>query len=184
MTTETTCTPETKPSEPATAPPEATQLPAEPPPVATQLPAEPPPEATQLPAEPPPEPTQLPAEPPSRAVIEAIARLAHRVNNVYRFSLGEHIERWDDASPSTKRSVIAGVEARLSGRVRNPEDSHKGWLAFKQAEGWRHGPVKDEKLKTHPCFKPYHELPPEQRVKDALFIAAVDGAAGVVRARG
>ena len=170
MTTE---TPETKPVEPATSPPEATQIPAGPPPT-----------ATTLPAEPPPEPTQLPAELPSGAVIEAIARLAHRINNVYRFSRGEYIERWDDASPCTKRSVIAGVEARLSGRVRGPEDSHKGWLAFKQAEGWRHGPVKDEKLKTHPCFKHYHELAPEQRVKNSLFIAAVDGAAGVLRARG
>jgi hypothetical protein len=153
----------------------------------TDTPETEPPEATQIPAEPPPEATQLPAPitpAPSGAVIEAIARLAHRVNNIYRFSLGEPIERWDDASPFTKRSVIAGVEARLSGRARNPVDSHNGWLALRKAEGWRHGPNRDEKLKTHPCFKPYLELPPEQRVKNSLFIAAVDGAGGVLRARG
>jgi hypothetical protein len=33
--------------------------------------------------------------------------------------------------------------------------------------------VKDAEKKEHPCFRPYDELPAEQKIKDALFIAVV-----------
>lgn len=59
-----------------------------------------------------------------------------------------------------------------------PEESHLGWLEEKRKDGWRYGPVKDPSAKEHPCFVPYHKLPPEQQAKDALFQAAVRGVLG------
>ena len=47
--------------------------------------------------------------------------------------------------------------------------SHESWLAFKEADGWVYGKVKDEVLKTHPCYVPYDELPEAQKFKDTLF---------------
>jgi len=54
-----------------------------------------------------------------------------------------------------------------------PSDSHENWLAEKRATGWVFGEAKAAEKKTHPCFRPYDELPGEQRRKDALFIAVV-----------
>ncbi|GBR72772.1 hypothetical protein NO1_0254 [Candidatus Termititenax aidoneus] len=36
------------------------------------------------------------------------------------------------------------------------------------------GEVKDENLKTHPCFVVYDQLPTKQRAKDQLFTTVVD----------
>ena len=54
-----------------------------------------------------------------------------------------------------------------------PEESHNGWLAHKEKEGWVYGTIKDAVAKTHPCMVPYSQLPPEQRIKDHLFSTVV-----------
>ena len=53
-------------------------------------------------------------------------------------------------------------------------------MAEKVATGWKYGPVKNPDAKEHPCMVPYAELPPEQRRKDALYLAMVKTAAGVL----
>jgi hypothetical protein len=68
-------------------------------------------------------------------------------------------------------SALRGVEGVLAGN--GPEQSHESWLAEKKADGWRYGPIKDPAAKTHPCFVPYAELPPEQKGKDAIFVGVV-----------
>ena len=44
-------------------------------------------------------------------------------------------------------------------------------MAFKRADGWKYGTVKDVKNKKHPCFVSYEYLPVEQRAKDYIFRA-------------
>lgn len=68
-------------------------------------------------------------------------------------------------------SAVKGVEGVLHGN--NPEQSHECWLKEKHETGWKYGPVKDPGKKEHPCMVPYIELPPEQRVKDELFVGTV-----------
>lgn len=58
-----------------------------------------------------------------------------------------------------------------------PSDSHENWLKQKMAEGWVYGPIKDPEKKEHPCCVPYEELPPEQKIKDTIFIDIVHAAA-------
>ena len=106
------------------------------------------------------------------SVIEACARAAHETNRAYCIAIGDTSQpSWDDAPDWQKSSARNGVTGALAGNT--PEQSHEGWLAEKRTAGWTYGPRKDPEKREHPCFVPYDELPPEQRVKDALFLAVV-----------
>lgn len=82
---------------------------------------------------------------------------------------------WDEFPADQQLGVIAGVEQALAGAT--PEELHESWCAFKVADGWSYGEVKDAEAKTHPCLVPYAELPEDQRVKDRLFSAIVEALA-------
>jgi hypothetical protein len=113
-------------------------------------------------------------------VIEACAQAAHEVNRAYCWAIGDASQvSWHDAPEWQRASCRIGVKGVLNGNT--PEQSHESWLAEKTAAGWKHGATKDPEAKTHPCFLPYAELPPEQKVKDHLFVATV---VNVVRALG
>lgn len=103
-----------------------------------------------------------------------IARVAHEASRAYCITLGDNSQLpWDEAPAWQRESVIAGVQFIADDPRRSPVDSHISWCDHKYATGWTYGPVKDEVAKTHPCLRPYHELPEEQRRKDALFVAIV-----------
>lgn len=107
-------------------------------------------------------------------VIELAARTAHTMNNEYRKALDETPKpAWDECPDELKRSVRSGVEGILAGNT--PEASHEGWLTFKAQHGWTYGEVEDPIKKTHPCFLPYDQLPPSQRLKDTIFHSVVRG---------
>lgn len=108
---------------------------------------------------------------PRRFTDEEIASVTHEANRKLREILGEPGDNptWAETSESQRASVINGVEGIRSGRIASPRASHNNWLKFKENEGWKYGPVKDEAKKEHPCFLPYDELPAEQRMKDLLF---------------
>lgn len=106
----------------------------------------------------------------------ALAHIAHEANRAYCRLLGDDSQpAWDDAPDWQRESAIKGIEGAVRGNT--PEQSHESWTAEKIATGWTFGPVKDAEAKTHPCLVPYAELPPEQRVKDALYIEVVTAAA-------
>ena len=106
--------------------------------------------------------------------IADIARMCHEVNRAYCQAIGDTLQPSWEASPEWQRkSCINGVEFHLTHPDAKPEDSHVNWMKEKTAEGWEFGPVKDPDKKQHPCMIPYEQLPLEQRVKDALFIAVV-----------
>jgi hypothetical protein len=109
-------------------------------------------------------------------VVEEVARRAHEVNRAYCRAIGDDSQpAWKDAPDWQKQSAINGVLAHLKADL-SPENSHELWLEEKRQTGWRYGPVKDPTKKEHPCFRPYAELPLEQRIKDHLFKAIVDTA--------
>jgi len=101
--------------------------------------------------------------------IQDIARVTHEANRAYCATIGDDSQvPWADAPDWQKESAIKGVQFVIAGDF-SPRKSHESWLAEKSATGWKYGPVKDAEAKTHPCFVPYDELPPEQKAKDALF---------------
>ena len=105
--------------------------------------------------------------------LDQIARVCHEVNRAYCQSLGDDSQpSWEDAPEWQRVSARAGVDFHLMGDF-PPEASHISWLAVKEQEGWKYGPVKDPGKKEHPCFMPFSELPREQQAKDHIFRAVV-----------
>jgi hypothetical protein len=104
--------------------------------------------------------------------IEICARAAHEANHGYCRAIGDGSQTdWDAAPYWQRESCRKGVAGALAGNT--PEKQHEAWMADKLAGGWVYGPVKDPEKLTHPCLVPYAELPPEQRVKDAIYVAVV-----------
>ena len=107
-----------------------------------------------------------------------IARVCHEANRSVQIVSGDPAvsPSWMLAPDWQRASAVEGVEKALAGST--PEQLHESWCAFKSADGWVYGPVKDADAKTHPCLVPYADLPPEQKAKDALFGAIVNALGG------
>ena len=104
----------------------------------------------------------------------AIAMMCHAINAAYCQSMGDDSQpTWDNAPDEQKKSIEYGVQLHLENPETTPEQSHESWLLQKEKDGWTYGDVKDFEAKTHPCFRPYDELPAEQKAKDYLFKAVV-----------
>lgn len=113
-------------------------------------------------------------------MIEVAAELCHEANRAYCKALGDDSQpHWGDAPEWQRASAIAGVEFHIANPDAGPSHSHDSWLRQKEADGWKHGPVKDAEKKEHPCFVPYDQLPPEQKAKDYIFGAIVKTIAGI-----
>jgi len=109
-----------------------------------------------------------------------IARICHETNRGYCQALGDNSQPpWDAAPQWQKDSAINGVKHAQENPNAKPSDSHESWLAEKTAAGWKYGSVKDPEKKEHPCFVPYADLPAEQKVKDAIFLAVARGLSGL-----
>lgn len=125
---------------------------------------------------PTPEVTEVAAKAPGVFTpgIVDIARLAHEANRGYCAALGDRSQLpWDEAPDWQRASAINGVLHVEGNPDATPGDSHRNWLAEKDLDGWKYGPVKDAEAKVHPCFLPFEELPPEQQAKDYIFLAVV-----------
>lgn len=106
--------------------------------------------------------------------VEEIARVCHEANRAYCKALGDdsHVA-WENAPEWQRKSAMNGVRLHCENRFLGAESSHEAWLREKQEAGWVYGPVKDAEKKTHPCVRPFLDLPIEQRTKDFLFKAIV-----------
>lgn len=102
-----------------------------------------------------------------------IARVCHEANRALQAIHGDPAPSpaWADAPEWQRESAIEGVTAAQAGAT--PEQQHEAWCASKRRDGWTYGPVKDAQARTHHCLVSYAELPPEQQVKDAVFVAIV-----------
>lgn len=107
------------------------------------------------------------------AAVEKAAKAAHTVSRAYAVIIGEELPAWSAAPAWMKQPVRSGVRVVLESWRVTPEQLHERWVAHKQRDGWKFGPVKDADKKTHPCMVGYDELPDEQRVKDSIFGAVV-----------
>jgi hypothetical protein len=107
--------------------------------------------------------------------VEQIARVCHEANKGYCESIGDMSQKsWQEAEQWQKDSAIAGVQYRMHNPGAPPSAQHESWKKAKEEAGWVYGEVKDPEKKIHPCMVPYDQLPKDQRLKDALFQAAVD----------
>ena len=115
-------------------------------------------------------------------IAEVCARAAHEVNQVFCAANGDPPSpTWECLTDAQRNGIIGGARHALAGG--SPEDSHKLWLASRAAEGWTYGETKSFEKKTSPCFLPYEQLPPAQRVKDTMFQSVVRAVASALQAR-
>lgn len=107
-----------------------------------------------------------------------IAEVCHEANRVIQRLVDDPVVSpvWEEAPEWQILANIEGVRGALRGNT--PEASHESWLEHRLADGWVYGPEKDEAAKTHPCLIPYDELPPQQRIKDVLFVGIVRALSG------
>jgi len=109
---------------------------------------------------------------------ENIAQVAHAVNKAYCEALGDMSQApWEEAPEWQKHSARLGVALHINGE-HGPEKSHECWMAQKESEGWRYGPLKNAEIKTHPCMVPFSQLPTDQKAKDFIFRAVVHALKG------
>ena len=105
--------------------------------------------------------------------IENIALMCHELNRAYCQMIGKDIPPpWHEAFEDHKKCVIEGVRFVMLNDP-TPIESHENWMHCKNRQGWKYGPVKDEKAKTHPNMVEYKDLPQEQKIKDIMFLAMV-----------
>lgn len=115
--------------------------------------------------------------------IEVAAAAAHEANRVWCFAHGDDSQLpWAEAEEWQRASAVEGVRGVLAGNT--PEDSHKSWLAVKEAAGWVYGPTKNIETKTHPCMVPYEELSETDRLKDDIFVGTVTTFVNALRVAG
>ncbi|MEN9544061.1 MAG: hypothetical protein RLZZ598_894 [Pseudomonadota bacterium] len=48
------------------------------------------------------------------------------------------------------------------------EHAHDLWAAQRLAQGWTHGPQRDDTRKRHPCLVPYADLPESEKEYDRV----------------
>ena len=46
------------------------------------------------------------------------------------------------------------------------ENVHDLWATTRLAQGWTHGPARDDTAKKHPCLIPYADLPDSEKTYD------------------
>ena len=81
--------------------------------------------------------------------------------------------------PYNEQPTEAQLDSQANGYRRflenprmTPEDNHNNWMAFRSAQGWKYGPVKNEATKEHPDLVPFSELPLVERNKDIMDLMA------------
>ncbi len=57
-------------------------------------------------------------------------------------------------------------DALLELTERLAENTHEVWAQRRLAEGWTHGPRRDDVAKTHPCLVLYADLPESEKDYD------------------
>jgi hypothetical protein len=112
-------------------------------------------------------------KPYNNTEITAAAHAAHEANRAYCALLGDYSHpAWDDLSIEGKTTALESAIGILA-HDHNEEQSHNAWLTKKRADGWMYGAVKDVDAKLHPCLIEYAALPPEQQIKNKVFVGVV-----------
>jgi hypothetical protein len=104
---------------------------------------------------------------------DALARVIHEANRAWNVHLDDPAPDppWDALPDWHKQMITERITQIRAGLT--PAQIHAEWITYLTADGWTWASAKDPGRKTHPCLRPYAELPGEQQVKDDLAVAIV-----------
>jgi len=71
---------------------------------------------------------------------------------------------YQPAPIATSHIILSADLVELTERL--AENAHDLWARQRLADGWTHGPRRDDALKQHPCLVPYAELPESEKCYD------------------
>ena len=101
---------------------------------------------------------------------EFMARIAHQCWVSYQMGAGQKYNV--EPTEAQLKSQLDGVWFFLKIPNATSEQNHENWMKCRLADGWKHGPVKDEAKKEHPDLIPYCKLPEVERAKDDMDLAS------------
>lgn len=101
----------------------------------------------------------------------AAARAAHEAIRTLQIENNEPnvASPWVTVGKDIRDSCYIGIDRVIENPDITNEELHNSWIVTKTEQGWKYGEVRSEEAKTHPCMVPYSDLPPFQRLKDAMF---------------
>jgi len=106
--------------------------------------------------------------------LDKICIVAYAANRAWCIVNEDHSNPdWNEITDEKKANYRNGVKFHLIGPVKDASASHENWMQDKKRNGWTYGLVKNGVKKTHPCMLQFELLPPEQKIKDAIFAAIV-----------
>ena len=108
-----------------------------------------------------------------------VAEVAHEATRAVALLFRKEAPSWAAAPLWQRASCLNGVAYALAHPELLPVDLHNNWLAEKLASGWRYGTEFNEEMRESPLIRPYAEIAPEEKLKEALFLAVVRTAARV-----
>lgn len=108
--------------------------------------------------------------------IEAVAKMCHEANRSYLSVMRETIKPWSEIDKQDKDGAIEHVAFLILNPEATASSWHDAWVAKMIVAGWKYGPKRSIKNKTHECLKPFHHLSERHQIKDALFHCVVQQA--------
>ena len=105
--------------------------------------------------------------------MERLCKTVHEALRAFDAGVGKPKPSWARAPKWMKQATRESIDHVLEFRDQNPGAQHEQWVRAKEQAGWKYGPVKDGRKKTHPLLIPFSELPPHEQRKDAILIALV-----------
>ena len=104
-----------------------------------------------------------------------IAQVAHEAVRAWQVANGQDsAPSWSRAPAWMKTATLEAVRWNTGAAAPTPAARHRQWVNEKKAAGWKLGPTKDARRKTHPLLVPYSQLPEVERRKDALVSAVIE----------
>ena len=80
-------------------------------------------------------------------------------------------EHWIDRDDAFKIQFVKVVDRYCADdKFPNAEAAHDSWWREYERMGWRYGPKRDQKEKTHPDMVSFDDLPKSERDKDEIFL--------------
>lgn len=79
-------------------------------------------------------------------------------------------EKWSKRDLKFRNNMVRAVAKQCGkDRITSPQKLHDAWVEAYEKMGWKYGPVRNVKLKTHPDMVPFEKLGRKEQEKDWVF---------------